>query len=84
MNYAILENGLVTNIIWLNERNAHEFAGAVPLGDVPVAIGDGYADGVFTRDGRAVLSPVQATIAALDSYVLVLELANVMLTLGME
>lgn len=87
MNYAIVENSMVTNIIWLNASNANEFAGAVALGDVPAAIGDGYVDGVFTRDGQKVLSPLQAanvTIAKLDSYVLELELESVRLTQDMK
>ena len=54
MNYALVENGVVANIIWLYPGNAAEFPNAVPLGDRPVMIGDGYADGVFTRDGAAV------------------------------
>ena len=84
MSYAMVEAGIVTNIIWLEERNAHEFAGAVPLGEVPAMIGDEYVNGVFTRDGRTVLTPTEAIIAALDAYVLKLELDNVMLTLDLS
>jgi len=84
MNYAIVENGIVTNIISLEERNAHEFADAVPLGEIPATIGDGYVGGVFTRDGHAVLTPTEAMIAELDAYVLKLELDNVMLTLDLS
>lgn len=54
MNYALVENGVVTNIIWLYPGNAGDFPTAVPMGDVPAAIGDTYADGVFTRDGQPV------------------------------
>lgn len=49
-NYALVENGVVTNIIWLCPSNAGDFPGAVCVSDRPVAIGDQYADGVFTRD----------------------------------
>ena len=56
MNYAIIENGLVVNII----------VGPLPAGmegiDVsgrPVAIGDQYSDGVFTREGEPVLTDAE-------------------------
>lgn len=54
MNYALVENGVVTNLIWLYPGNAGDFPTAVPMGDVPAAIGDTYADGVFYRDGKPV------------------------------
>lgn len=72
MNYAIVGNGIVENLIWLHPGNAADFPGAVPLGDVPAAIGDTYADGVFYRDGDRVLSvaeqlaEVQAALAELE------------------
>lgn len=80
MNYALIENGLVVNIIWLDERNAAEFPGAVKLDDRAVCIGDGYADGVFTRDGVPVLTPLeeaQETIAELDLAFLDAEYGNI-------
>ncbi len=49
--YAVLDDGTVTNIIWLCASNAGDFPGAVSVGDQPVAIGDQYLDGVFLRDG---------------------------------
>lgn len=49
MNYAIIENGIVVNIIVGPLPEGME---GVALGDRPVAIGDSYADGVFTRNGR--------------------------------
>lgn len=51
MNYALIENGVVTNLIWLYPANAAEFPGAVPLGDVPAAIGDTW-DGTRFLRGR--------------------------------
>lgn len=63
MNYALIENGIVTNIIWLYPGNADDFPTAVPCGDYPVAIGDTYADGAFYRDGEKLLTPVEATYA---------------------
>ena len=52
MNYAVVENGIVTNLIWLHPMTA--FQNAVPCGDVPVQIGDTYSDGKFYRDGAEV------------------------------
>ena len=56
MNYAWIEDGFVTNVIWLYPGNASEFPNAVPMNDVPAAIGDSYSDGVFYRDGEKVLT----------------------------
>lgn len=56
MNYALIENGIVANVIWLYPDNAEEFPGAVPMGDIPAGIGDTYQDGVFYRDGARVLT----------------------------
>lgn len=69
MNYALIENRIVTNLIWLYEGNAHEFPNAVPTGDRPVGIGDSYVDGVFTRGGVPVLTYVEqleADLAAIE------------------
>lgn len=85
MNYAWVENGVVTNLIWLDDGNADEFPNAFPIGDRPIAIGDAYADGAFTRDGEPVLTPFEEagkTIAALDAAIVDLEYQNVMLELG--
>ena len=53
-NYALVENGVVTNIIWLAANNASEFPNAVVLGDLPVTMGDTYTDGKFYRNGTEV------------------------------
>ena len=87
MQYAVIENGAVVNVIWLDPRNAADFPDAVPVGDVAAGIGDGYADGAFWRDGTRLLTPLeaaQATIAELDAAVLELEYQNALLTLGIE
>ena len=60
MNYALIENGVVTNIIWLYSGNAADFPTAVPCGDVPVAIGDTYDGQDFYREGGKVVSPLTA------------------------
>lgn len=70
MRYAVVENGAVMNIIELNQSNASDFPAAIPTGeDRPVAIGDAYADGVFTRDGEPVLThteQLEADLAAIE------------------
>lgn len=57
MNYAIIENGVVGNIIVLRLANASEFPNAIAMGDRPVRIGDTYANGKFYRDGTEILTP---------------------------
>lgn len=59
MNYAIVENGTVTNIIWLYPGNAEDFPSAVPCGDLPVAIGDTYDGEHFYRGGERVLTALE-------------------------
>ncbi|MBR4929747.1 MAG: hypothetical protein IKZ00_02990 [Bacteroidaceae bacterium] len=56
MDYALIENGVVANIIWLYPQNADDFPNAVPMGDIPAGIGDTYEDGVFYRNGERVLT----------------------------
>ena len=56
MNYALIEDGVVTNIIWLYPANADEFPSAVPMNDYPVAIGDTWDGTFFYRNGEKVLS----------------------------
>ena len=50
-NYAILENGVVTNVIWLCSSNAADFPDAVNVQDRLVSVGDTFEDGVFYREG---------------------------------
>ena len=68
MRYAIVDNGAVTNIIALNDRNASDFPTAVKLGDRPVGIGDTYTDGKFYRDGVEVLTPMEQDQAEMAEY----------------
>lgn len=58
MNYALVENGVVTNIIWLYSANAEDFPSAVPCGEIPVAIGDTYDGEHFYRGGEKLDSPL--------------------------
>ena len=68
MRYALIDNGIVTNVIALNDRNASDFPNAVKLGDRPVGIGDTYTDGKFYRDGVEVLTPMEQAQAEIDAY----------------
>lgn len=68
MRYALIDNGIVSNIIALNDRNASDFPNAVKLGDRPVGIGDAYADGKFYRDGVEVLTPMEQAQAEMAEY----------------
>lgn len=77
MNYALIENGVVTNLIWLYPGNASDFPTAVPFNGYPVSIGDTYEDGKFYRNGELLLteaeyylneiSTLNATISELDN-----------------
>ncbi len=60
MNYAMVENGIVTNVIWLYSVNAADFPSAVPCRDIPVAIGDTYDGQDFYRGGIKVVSALAA------------------------
>lgn len=67
MNYALIENGLVANLIWLCPGNAAEFPNAVPMGDIPAAIGDTWDGEHFYRNGERVLTHAgQAAAEAQD------------------
>ena len=68
MRYALIESGIVANVIALNDRNASDFPTAVKLGDRPVGIGDTYADGKFYSDGVEVLTPMEQAQAEMTEY----------------
>ena len=68
MRYALIDNGIVSNIIALNDRNASDFPSAVKLGDRPVDIGDTYTDGKFYRDDVEVLTPMEQAQAEMTEY----------------
>lgn len=68
MRYALVENGVVVNVIWLNDKNAGDFPTAVKLGDRPATMGDAYTDGKFYRDGVEVLTALEQAQAEIDSY----------------
>ena len=57
--YALVENGVVTNVMVLYPPSAAEFEGAVPCGDLPVAVGDTYDGSDFYRGGEKLDSPLR-------------------------
>lgn len=63
MDYAIIENGVVTNVIYLHPMNANDFPAAVPIGDYTVGVGDTYENGVFYRGGERVRTQQELTQA---------------------
>ena len=68
MRYALIDSGIVTNVIVLNDRNAGDFPTAVKLGDRPVDLGDTYTDGKFYRDGVEVRTPMEQAQAEITEY----------------
>ena len=87
MRHAMVENGIVTNLIWLYEGNAGDFPNAVALDERPVAIGDGYQNGVFVRGGLPVLTPLEEArelIARLDAAIVDLEYRAALRELALE
>lgn len=77
MNYALVENGIVTNIIWLYETNADEFPDAVKLGERQVEIGDTYDGEKFRRDGTEVLTAAEAAQMEAAQYAAALQVMGV-------
>ena len=67
MNYAIVEDGIVTNIVVLYPMGAKDFPEAVPCGDVPVFIGDTYDGEHFYRAGKRVLTPLEQAQKDIES-----------------
>ena len=54
-NFAVVENGVVTNVLWgMVYDTPTDFVNAVQTDDLAVQIGDTYVDGVFYHAGVAV------------------------------
>lgn len=54
-NFAIVENGIVTNILWGMVYNMEtDFPNAVQIDDRNVQVGDTYENGVFLHDGKEI------------------------------
>lgn len=73
MNYALIKDGVVINLIWLRQGNESDFPNAVACGDVHVNIGDTYDGQYFYCNGNRLFSPLeeaQNTIRELDTALL--------------
>ena len=75
--YALVENGVVTNVMVLYPPNAAEFEGAVPCGEIPVAIGDTYDGEHFYRGGERVLTALEQAQKDAEDMAAALELLGV-------
>ena len=75
--YALVEDGIVTNIISLDSRNASDFPNAIKTADRPVAIGDTYTDGKFYRDGNEVLTALEIVQLESETYKTALQILGV-------
>lgn len=75
--YALVENGVVTNVMVLYPPSAAEFEGSVPCGDLPVAIGDTYDGEHFYRAGERVLTALEQARKDAEDMQAALELLGV-------
>lgn len=57
--YALVENGVVVNVMVLYPPSASDFPTAVPCGEIPAAIGDTYDGEHFYRAGERVLTALE-------------------------
>lgn len=62
MNYALIDNGVVINIIYLDPKNADEFPNAVPYGELSVQIGDTYENGIFYHNQQQIYTRLEQLI----------------------
>lgn len=77
MRYAIITDGVVTNVIVLYPGNAADFPSAMPCGDVPAAIGDTWDGEHFYRAGEQVLAPLEQAQKDAEDMQAALELLGV-------
>ena len=77
MRYAIITDGVVTNVIILYSGNAADFPTAVPCGDVPVAIGDTWDGEHFYRGGDRVFTPLEQARKDVEDMQAALELLGI-------
>lgn len=56
MDYALVVNGVVVNIIHLLSGNKKDFPNTVSIEGLSVQIGDTYVDGRFYHDGEPIYS----------------------------
>lgn len=75
--YALVENGVVTNVMVLYPPSAAEFEGAVPCGEIPAAIGDTYDGEHFYRAGERVLTALEQAQKDAEDMQAALELLGI-------
>lgn len=66
-NMALLENGVVTNILWCSDTEP-ETDTMINCGELPAGIGDSYRDGAFYRDGEKILTPLEEALKKNAEY----------------
>lgn len=66
MRYALIEYGVVVNLICLHTMNESDFPNAIPTGDHPVEIGDTYEDDFFYRNGELLKSNAEIRQEEID------------------
>jgi len=64
--FALIENGVVVNIISMYAKNLTDFPNAVLATERPIAIEDQYVDDVFMRDGAPLLTYEELAAAAMQ------------------
>lgn len=77
MRYAVIEDGVVVNVIILYPGGAKSFPDAVPCGDVPVAIDDTWDGEHFYRGGERVLTAIEQAQKDAEDMQAALELLGV-------
>ena len=73
---ALIENGIVSNVLWCSYGEPETDA-LIDAADRPVGIGDTFLDGKFYRDGEEVLTPLEAALAELADARAALEMLGV-------
>ena len=66
MTYALVESGVVVNLINLEPYNESDFPNAVKVGDLLVAIGDTYQNEMFYHDGVEARTAMQVALAEMN------------------
>ena len=66
-NMALVENGVVVNVMWCSDRTEQTDT-LIDTADRPVGIGDTYTDGKFYRDGAEVLTPLEEALEQNAAY----------------
>ena len=76
-NMALIENGVVVNVLWCSDKEP-ETDTLKDVDDRPVGIGSTYENGKFYQDGVEVLTPLEEAQKQIAEYnALVAELSEV-------